>query len=268
MSKILRNVQSLRQRAVQLQKALDAAPAKAGQLRDAVHSTAGQLQQLRMGVRESVSALKAEGDGSLAETLVELDASVAVFARAGYDLTGVDLEQGAVPRLIVHLDRIEGAATESLRSLMASNPGRKVTLALLAALQRAEELEQQVKLSDLHFSGLIVHVGAIPTVRLCWRRPEDASPDPGLPTASVRSPAVVPPSLGASEGPPTLAGSSSFFNAPAPSVREAVQRELDPIRLSPTPSRYGRKVEELDPTELTGDWRKDALARFKKMPKL
>jgi hypothetical protein len=271
MSKILRNVQALRERAALLQKAVDAAPAKAAQLRDAIHSTTGQLQQLRTGVRESVAALKADGDGSLAETLVELDSSVGVFAKAGYDLTGVDLEQGGVQRLIVHLRRIEGAATESLRALMAANPGRKVTLALLSALQRAEELERQVRLSDLRFSGLIVHVGAIPTVRLCWRREdegvEERAVPPVIPVGATPPPLV---STSPATGPVTMPGSSSFFNAPEREAPVAARPETGPASpsLTPTPSRYPRQVKEVESVELTGDWRKDALARFKKMPKL
>ncbi len=273
MSKILRNVRALRERAALLQKAVDAAPAKAAQLRDAVHSTTGQLQQLRTGVRESVAALKADGDGSLAETLVELDSSVGVFAKAGYDMTGVDLEQGGVQRVIVHLRRVEGAATESLRSLMAANPGRKLTLALLTAMQRAEEIERQVQLSDLHFSGLIVHVGAIPTMRLCWRREEEEVEEravppviPSVATTTVSAVHSTPPPT----GPVTMPGSSSFFNAPEGEVPVVARPQTGPASpsLAPTPSRYPKRVEEVDPVELTGDWRKDALARFKKMPKL
>jgi hypothetical protein len=278
MSKILRNVQALRERAALLQKAVDAAPAKAAQLRDAIHSTTGQLQQLRTGVRESVAALKADGDGSLAETLVELDSSVGVFAKAGYDLTGVDLEQGGVQRLIVHLRRIEGAATESLRALMAANPGRKVTLALLSALQRAEELERQVRLSDLRFSGLIVHVGAIPTVRLCWRREdegvEERAVPPVIPTTGAAAVAVAstvaPVATSSVTGPATMPGSSSFFTAPTGKASVVERKESGPTSpsLTPTPSRYPKQVKEVESVELTGDWRKDALARFKKMPKL
>lgn len=277
MSKILRNVRALRERAALLQKAVDAAPAKAAQLRDAVHSTTGQLQQLRTGVRESVAALKADGDGSLAETLVELDSSVGVFAKAGYDMTGVDLEQGGVQRVIVHLRRVEGAATESLRSLMAANPGRKLTLALLTAMQRAEEIERQVQLSDLHFSGLIVHVGAIPTMRLCWRREdeevEERAVPPVIPTVASAGGSTVAstvPSVPPPTGPVTMPGSSSFFNAPTGEVPVVARPQTGPASpsLAPTPSRYPKRVEEVDPVELTGDWRKDALARFKKMPKL
>lgn len=65
----------------------------------------------------TVAALKSDSEASLAEALVELDGGLGLLARAGPYLTGIDLEQGASPRLIVHLDQIEAARTEPLEQL-------------------------------------------------------------------------------------------------------------------------------------------------------
>jgi hypothetical protein len=158
MNPVFTRLQALRQKAAQLKQAVDSAPAKAAQFRDAVNSTAGQLHQLRADVQGTVAALKSDTDTSLAETLVELDGGVGILARAGYELSGVDLEQGVTPRLIVHLDQLDLARTESLESLLRECAGRRTLQAIFQALIRAEALEEKVQLADLSFRGLIVHV--------------------------------------------------------------------------------------------------------------
>lgn len=284
MNKIITRLQALRDKAAQLQKAVDAAPNKAAQLRDAVQSTTSHLQQLRADVQGSVAALKSDNDASLAQTLVELDAGVGILARAGYELTGVDLEQGLLPRAILHLEHVTGARTTPLESLLKETVGQRLLQGVLQALIRAEALEKGVRLSDLHFSGLIVHVGAAPTVRLCWRRRgedlEEPHPLASRPTVehSAKPPAITAP-------PPLPAyGSGSFFEkfaqsqtpGASDSERSSVVSSVPPASpeepnpaLAPTRSGYrSSSVPKEAQTPSTGDWRKDALARFKKMPDL
>lgn len=284
MNKIITRLQALRDKAAQLQKAVDAAPAKAAQLRDAVQTTTGHLRQLRADVQGSVASLKSDNDASLAQTLVELDAGVGVLASAGYELTGVDLEQGLLPRAIVHLERVAGARTTPLEALLRETSGQRLLQGVLQALIRAEALEKEVRLSDLHFSGLIVHVGAAPTVRLCWRRGGDDVEEPQTGTARpVLEHSAKPPTI---TSPPPLPpyGSGSFFekfaqtqasgaSAPEPArvvssapvvEAEAPNPSLAPTRLSYRSSSTSR--ERAVPS--SGDRSKDALARFKKMPDL
>jgi hypothetical protein len=290
MKKFLHRVQQLQQTAVRFKQAVDAAPGKAQQFRDTVQQTTTQLQQLRAGVQDSVAALKSDSDDSLARHLTELNAGIPTLARAGYDVTGVDVEPGAIPRLIVHLDRVEGAATESLHALLSPPPFSKLLTALLRALQQAEALEGQVQVGDLDFRGLIVHLGALPTVRLCWRRDEteaeaETAPAPqavpgARPTATTTTITTASATAGggvanetmAATCPPTVPvsitspyGAGSYFDRPATvTARRAAPAVETPVAAAAAPTPAAADAEPA----LTGDWRKDALARFKKMPNL
>jgi len=272
MNKLVNRLQTLRQRAGQLKTAVEAAPARAAQLREAVNATAGQLQQLRTDVQGTVAALKSDSEASLAEALVELDGGLGLLARAGYDLTGIDLEQGASPRLIVHLDQIEAARTEPIEQLARECAGKRTLHALLVALIRAEALEEKVRLGDLSFRGLIVHVGPIPTVRLCWRRAEEPPDEPVVtPTsasqpATLSRPAATPPPL-----PLTAYGTDSFFARTSPikpTPQNIAGETPQPVGPTPAPASASSRALPDPAAPVTGDWRKDALARFKKMPDL
>ena len=295
MNNVLTRLQALRDKASQLKQAVDSAPAKAALLRDAVNATTGQLQQLRADVQGTVASLKSDSDASLAETLVELNGGIGTLARAGYDLGGVDIEQGPTPRVIVHLDQIASARTTPLESLMKEVSGKRTLQAILNALIRAEALEEKVQLSDLSFRGLIVHIGAVPTVRLCWRRQHEDVEEEAHLFAQKMAPALKAEPL-AQPAPPPLPnyGTSSFFDkpaavvvapepapaAPAPQPAPAVMArpvaiEIKQASLAPTPSystlRPSSSSPKAAPAEAdpsTGDWRKDALARFKRMPHL
>ncbi len=270
MNPVFTRLQALRQKAAQLKQAVDTAPVRAAQLRDAVNSTAGQLHQLRADVQGTVAALKSDTDTSLAETLVELDGGVGILARAGYELSGVDLEQGVTPRLIVHLDQLDLARTESLESLLRECAGRRTLQAIFQALIRAEALEEKVQLADLSFRGLIVHVGAVPTVRLCWRRAGELAEETAAAAVAqhIAQPTATPPPL-----PLPAYGASSFFERaatpqPVSAAPVAPVTEQPSAALAPTRLPGHQKPAVTEPVPATGDWRKDALARFKKMPDL
>lgn len=285
MSKLLTRIQALGQKAAQLKQAVDAAPAKAAQLRDAVNATAGQLQQLRSDVQDTVTSLHADTDNSLAETLVELDKSAHTLERAGYQLTGVDIEQGKGARVIVHLDQISAARSTPLPTLIEENAGKRTISAILKALVRAEELEEQVSLGDLSFRGLIVHIGPVPVVRICWRRAGHAfEVEEEREAATPPPPIIAPPPV-----PPPLAGfgAPSFFGSPAATTVAQPQSstpaatpipkpvELPPpiaptrssIRLSTSPISRSQPATPV-PSAATGDDSADPLARFKQMPRL
>lgn len=293
MNKVLTRLQALRDKATQLKQAVDSAPAKAAQIRDAVNATTGQLQQLRTEVQGTVASLRADTESSLAETLIELDGGIGTLARAGYDLTGVDIEQGQLPRVIVHLEQLDDARTTPLETLLRESAGKRTIQAILSALIRAEAMEDKVKLADLSFRGLIVNIGPVPTVRLCWRRQhEDIEEEahvlahklaPALKAEPVAQPAPPPlPNYGGSSffEKPTAPQSAPVAPAPAPIPQPTIHSrpvapELAQASLAPTPSRSSSrslsssaKPAPAEAAPSTGDWRKDALARFKKMPDL
>ncbi|MBN8246340.1 MAG: hypothetical protein J0L84_02715 [Verrucomicrobia bacterium] len=293
MNKVLSRLQALRDKAARIQQAVDSAPVRAAQLLDAVQATTGQLQQLRADVQGTVASLKADTDSSLAETLIELDGGIGLFARAGYELAGVDIEQGPVSRVIVHLDQCVEARSESLESLMQECSGKRTLQAIFGALIRAEAMEDQVTLSDLGFRGLIVHIGPVPTVRLCWRPMTTESEEEVRSLALKLAPALKSAPAPPPEAPPVLGASSGFFPErrpvpvapsppatvlqPPPAASAPVSPAPDPQQVSLAPTRLPSSIRtttaasppassEIAPA--TGDWRKDALARFKKMPDL
>ncbi|MBL9174334.1 MAG: hypothetical protein JNL10_12420 [Verrucomicrobiales bacterium] len=191
-----------------------------------------------------------------------------LFARAGYEWTGVDLEPGAVGRILVHLDHIPGAGTESLESLLREAAGRRRLEAVLRAMIHAERLEPEVRLSEMSYRGLSVYLGPVPAIRLRWGRP--------IPTADagdkvVSAPPAVPlPAVASLAGfsadaffgkshAPQPGGTPGAVPVTSPGVPEAIPENSPTVAKAPVvPERRS----------LAADWRKDALARFKKMPDL
>lgn len=275
---MLSRLQGLRDKAAQFKQAVDAAPAKAAQLREAVNATTGQLHQLRADVQNTVASLKADTEASLAETLVELDGGIGTLTRAGYELTGVDIEQGLSPRVIAHLDQMTVARTTPLETLLQEASGKRILEAILNALIRAEALEEEVRLSDLSFQGLIIHIGAVPTVRMCWRRGLE---EPEASSTPVTAPRDVPVPAGDAVGSmfekSTVPLPPKVVAMPVP-LAEGMAETQHPTGLppspTPAPARASIQLSARPGTTaspkpaLTGDWRKDALARFKKMPDL
>lgn len=264
MKKIIQRIQDLGHKAGQLKDAASALPARAEEVREAVLLTAGQLQQLRTEVQSGVAGLRAGSDDRITRALRELHDGAATFREAGYELDGVDLEVSPSQRLIVHLEKVAEAGAGRLRALLHTAADQPTTQAVLAAMLKADEAAGQVRLANLDFCELIVHIGPVPCVRLCWRAPavlvEEGTPAPA--SAAGISPGAFAGSGGSEAG---LFGSGSFFAA----RQEAAPRRMEPAFTGPAgpvsePAPQPRRPLADAPASSSTD----VLARFKKMPDL
>ena len=280
MKKFISTLQNLSARAAQLQAAVQSAPPKFAELREAVAMTAGQLQQLRSEVEQGITELKADDDEALTDSLREINSSVLVFQQAGYELAAVDMELSPLHQLVVHLDRMEDVSIRKLRSLLDSNQHRKFTCGLLGSLIRAEEMADQIDLENLVYYRLVANIGPIPSMRLCWRQENP-------PAATVEPASSVTTSLSASTQASTLKsfGEGSFFERrsttmPKPEANKAAEAvtakaeetvvendvKEESVASQVTSSPAPAEPRSVKPLSVGKDWGASSLERFKKMP--
>jgi hypothetical protein len=284
MKRVIHRIKALGDKATQLKTAVEGAPAVAAGIRDAVAVTASQLRQLRADVQTGVSGLRVEDEDRLIDALREVSAGTDVFEQAGFELSGVDVELGLLRRIVVRLERFEEVSVSRLRSIHAASAGQSTLQALLNALIKAEEMASKVELPDLTYRQLIVDVGPAPTVRVCWR-PDTAVVDaePAAPKPVSAAPTTVPP---VASGTPSVFGGDSFFEPrpastaytaqPAASspgsatvVAATMPGPAGPTQTASVPAGAPAPVPvTTGVTTKTGDWKRGALDRFKKMPDL
>lgn len=281
MKKFIHRIQDLGQKAGQLKEAIEGVPGQATRLRDTVLVTAGQLQDLRKDVQSSVAGLRAENDDRIAAALNEIQDGAGEIRKAGYELSGVEMELDPVQRLIVLLDKVADVPASELQSLLAANANRRTLHGVLSSLVKAEEFAAQCGLRELDYRQLRVSVGPIPSIRLIWRAEEIETVvvPPALPASAFSTPPVPvatrPEPAGRSAPAPIPApevspfGKDSFFErrvsettvtAENPGVESLAPR---PAAELPSPTRR-----EPVPAPDRSDWSSSALDRFKQMPNL
>jgi hypothetical protein len=286
MKKFTRKLQEFGEKAAQVQRAMDAAPATVAQIRESVLATAGQIQQLRADVLSSVSGMRSTDDARLVESIRELGNAGPALAAAGFELESVELEMGIHQRLIVQLLRITEIPAARLRSLRDMQWESPALQSILGAILTAQELATRVDGGNLQFSRITAYVGASPSVRIAWEPVEAEVPQPSvrpspvvpppMPTAAQATPKQASnpdstPSMASGAAPTTFGayGVSSFFEPRSGAVTSrpagATPESEAPVEQPREAAPECRPAAEAEPT---GDWRKDALARFKKMPDL
>jgi hypothetical protein len=262
MKKFVHKVQELGSKAAQIKAAIESVPPRVAEVREAVAATASQFQQLRSDVQSNVATLRADSEEKLIETLTEIDGSAGAFREAGYELYDVEMELGIPQRLIVHLEKVEDIPYHRLRSVAAANEGKPSTHAILSALLKAEELDDRVSLTNLTYHKLVVYVGPLPVVRLCWcSNTIEPSTVPAAPPALPAASSTPSPSAFSS----SMFGSSSFFEKRSPAASTSMpSSEAQAATPHVTPTHAPVSTEHAPRTEE----REDPLARFKKMPNL
>lgn len=259
----------LSQKAAQFKKALESAPAKVAEIRQTIAESAGQFQKLKHDVQESVSGLHADSEDKLLAALAEIDGNLDVLEEAGYRLEGVEMEMGLNQRLIVHLHKEEEVEKRTLLFLVKQNEGRATIHSILEALIKAEDVEEEVSLTNMKYRELIVEAGVLPCVRLGWwteSHEEAAAP------VTQNAPAPVPaPAPSTTTSGSTMFGQGSFFERREPTATqatppaqpqaapEATHAESTHAPAAPAPEKAKEPA-----TPATND----PLARFKKMPDL
>lgn len=260
MKQFISKVKNLSQKAAEIKAAMQQLPPKVAEVREAVAATTGQLQQLKSEIHYSVADLKADNEDRLSEALQEINTSADVFAKAGFLLRGMDLEISPVQRMLVHLNRVETVHASVLRSLASANQHRRATHAILSALLQANQMAETVELGDLIYDEVIVGIGPIPSVRLCWRSEEVAA------ATVVPSAATMPLSVAATPATSQSAfGQSSFFERRTPQPTPMAASGAVPVVAASQPSpALAVPAEEIPHADSSS--KTDPLARFKKMP--
>ncbi len=270
MKQFISNIKNLSQKAAEIKAAMQQVPPKVAEIREAVASTAGQLQQLRVDVQSTVADLKADNEHHLSQAMQEINASVDIFMEAGFELGGMDLELSPVQRLLVHLDRLEEVHPSALRALISANQHRRTTHALLTSMLQAQEMADTVQLGELtkfDYRELIVSIGPIPSVRICWRT-EVIAQEPAAQTAPAN---VLPPPVTAAV-PVTqpIFGQGSFFEKrpPQPAAIAVQPTATAPeAKMSPAASTLIHASRAMEAAHASpSPESSDPLARFKKMP--
>ena len=266
MNKFISGVKNLSQKAAELKATMQQLPPKVAEVREAVAATTGQLQQLKSEIQFSVADLKADDENRLTTALQEINASADVFAKAGFVLSGVDLEISPVQRMLIHLARLEDVHPSVMRSLLSANKQRRTTCAILSALLQAQQMAASVELGELTYAEVAVGVGPVPSVRLCWRADESKEwPDPAVSGQSI----PVPPPVTA-PAPSAFSQTSYFEKRPAqPAPVTAQSHAAAPVTAISTPLPVLPDRPSVIETEVsTGGQKEDPLARFKRMPDL
>lgn len=265
MKKFIRTIQRLSERAAEFQEAIQSVPPKVAEIREAVSMTTGQLQQLQADVQRNVMDLKADGQNRLVEALHEVNGSTEVFEDAGYELGQVEMELSPVPRVMVHLNRVSDVRDSTLRSLATANQHCRITHALLTSVMQAELMADQVDIKGQVYYKLIVHIGPVPAIRLCWMPEVEPSvfATPADATNSLPTPT-------SAESGSSAYGQGSFFGK-----RSAGQADSEPVEspaaISPQASPAETTVAPAKAAKTTThqsggkDWGASSLERFKKM---
>jgi len=277
MKKFIRTLQMMSERAAEVQEAIQRMPPKVAGIREAMTMTTGQLQQLQSDVQKNVASLKADSQDRLIAALHEINGSHEVFQEAGYELGQVEMELSPVPRLIVHLNRVNDVRDSMLRSLVDANQGSRITHALLNSVMQAEAMADQVDIQGQVYYKLIVHIGPVPAVRLSWMPEVDYSASTPRSAAPMATPAP-----GFTGNAISTYGKESFFATHATRAAEpppeapVAESQEDSVEAAPAPSSALAPVElpaaSSVPTRSTSrrarqkDWGAASLERFKKMP--
>jgi hypothetical protein len=262
MKRFIHKVQVLGKKAEEIKAAIDTLPGKAAEIRESITMTAGELQQIRSNVQGSLKGLQVSTEDHLLKAMREINDNTETFAKAGYELTDLELDLGMAQRLSVHLQKFEDVPHATISTLLARETTESIR-SILAGIIKAEETAANVELTHLSYNGLIIHVGALPVIRLSWSsdtlmdEPETV-PAPPLPQTSQG--AIFPNIPG-----------HSFFERRPTVAQPAATAPVQPLAAqSPAPISTNSESAPAVTTSATpmsgSQWAKESLERFKKMP--
>ncbi|MFU8893081.1 MAG: hypothetical protein ACNA8L_05575 [Luteolibacter sp.] len=222
MKRIVRRVQTLNERAAELTAAAGQLPNRVAELREAMTATSGQLQTLKSDIQVNVADLKVEHETGLGAAIAEIAGHAPVLAEAGFLLDGLDVEVSPIQRIVVQLVRFKDVEIGAIQPLIHQYHQQSTLRAILSAILKARAMADTMDIDGLDYTKLVIGIGPVPSIRLCWRA-EEAAPA----VAAPWQPALSQP----------FAATASFFGPSTPAepvaaipepVCETVEESYEP----------------------------------------
>ncbi len=101
----------------------------------------------------------------------DFNAALPHLKQAGYTLTELELELGIPPKLIPHFYH-DPAVRLDLKHALTALEGNSIGTALMYALAKAGDLQQELEVSDMQFSHIEVELGPVPSLKLQYKNPD------------------------------------------------------------------------------------------------
>lgn len=128
------------------------------------------------------------GHRKVAELSQEFHDCLPIFERAGFVLLNFEVEVGLSPKFIPHFHITKIISQDERRAILEEVRNQYVIKLILESLFKASTLSQHIRIGNLVFRGLEVHVSAIPTVRMLFGRQRK-------PSITGKGPQKTPPPL-------------------------------------------------------------------------
>jgi hypothetical protein len=265
MRSLLKKSKALLRHSGRVKEMLRTMPETAAGIQDLVAQATSTIQQLRVDADSLMGDLKVENEAHFGEILREVSFAQDVLLEAGYIFGGASISMGSLPaawsvgkpalefgRLTIHLERTESPPKSLILPAAIEQQSSKTLKALFHAIQRAQDLADNMHGLGLVLDELLVTVGPLPSIKIVWSNAvlvEDTGEGICEPRSASKG-AITPSWSAADEG---------FFPERPRSVS------------APTPAKpVGSTFVPADETvaETVRDDPSDPLAKFKKMPNL
>jgi hypothetical protein len=125
---------------------------------EAVRDAVGRLSE--------IGTLSTEAAKGLADDLNEL---LPAIRRAGYSVTGIDIDVAIPPHIAVHCQLQTEVAETERQALLNSLEGRRLAASAIRALFQVADLQKRLSAGDLKPTDVILDLGVNPGVKVRYR---------------------------------------------------------------------------------------------------
>ena len=116
---------------------------------------------------QGLSGLKDIGEDKVKEVINNFDQARPHLEKAGYKLSGLEIEMGVPPKLTTEFE-CGSASEDKISSALEALKDNKIGSMVLKSLIKANSLQSGISLKGLKFSHIEIEVGLIPNVRLIF----------------------------------------------------------------------------------------------------
>ncbi len=135
-------------------------------------SAASVVDGISSTVTSGRDAIKDISHKKIASVMDEFNEFLPVFEKAGYELLNYEIEISYSPKIIAHFMIKEYVSPEQQKEVLKEVRHKLMIKSVLETLIKTSYLHKHLEIGSLEFVGLEVHVGAVPTVRLLFGKPD------------------------------------------------------------------------------------------------
>lgn len=120
--------------------------------------------------KELIDSCKNQMADKMNQSVDKLETAIPILEHAGYHLTTLDMDIGILPTVVARFAKVKDISEQEEQKMLEQYSDNIFVSIMLNSLFKANHIQRHIKIADLYFQEVEMHISTIPKLKLRFRK--------------------------------------------------------------------------------------------------